>query len=96
MMSLDLSNQKITSRVFKSLDIRWTLTEAPYHEYTWILGYWQGMIDYPYSQIPGMYGMIVTKVQGQIEGIKLARQTMDSLCYGEAYKHLNFRTWDTP
>ena len=94
MMSLDLSNQNITSRIFKSMDVHWTLAEVSYNEYTSILSFWQGMIDYPYSQIPGMYGMIIAKVSGQMKGIKLAKQTMDSLCYGQAYKHLNFRTWD--
>lgn len=93
LMSLDLSRDSIRTRVFHTMDLYWTLTEPAFQEYNRILAYWQGMIDYPYSQIPGMYGFMVTKVDGKLEDLELDMRAMDSLCNGVAYKYLNFRSW---
>ncbi len=93
LMSLDLSRDSVKTRVFHCMDLYWVLTEPAYAEYNQVLAYWQGMIDYPYSQIPGMYGIIITKVDGLLSGLVLEKRAMDSLCDGQDYKHLNFKQW---
>ncbi len=40
-----------------------------------------------------MYGFLVTKVDGILPGLTLAKRTMDSLCDGQGYKYLNFKQW---
>lgn len=93
MMSLDSSKDNIRTRVFHSMDLYWTLAEPDFFDYTNVLAYWEGLIDIPYSQVEGMYGLMVTKVDGLLTGLELDRRTMDSLCNGQEYKHLNFKYW---
>jgi len=96
MMSLDLTRDDINSRVFHTMDLYWTLAEPDYFDFSNVSSYWQGMLDLPYSQVDGMYGLMVTKVDGVLEGLELDRRTMDSLCNGKDYKNLHFKYWGIP
>ncbi|MCK5821146.1 MAG: hypothetical protein KAH17_04640 [Bacteroidales bacterium] len=92
-MSLQNSPKNVRTRVFHTMDVQWTLTDSSYSEFNRDSKYWQGNLDYPYGQIPGTYGFIVPKIYGELNGLVLDRRTMDTLCNGEKWKHLKFRTW---
>lgn len=93
LMSLQNSPKNVRTRVFHTMDVQWTLTDSSYSEFNRDSKYWQGNLDYPYGQIPGTYGFIVPKIYGELNGLVLDRRTMDTLCNGEKWKHLKFRSW---
>lgn len=93
LMAVRHTQGSIRTRVFHSMDVHWTLTDMAFIEYNRVNKYWTELLDYPYSQIPGVYGFISPKIDGELNGLVLDKRTMDSLCNGEKWKHLKFKSW---
>ncbi len=93
MMSIDITDETIRTRVFHTMDVCWTLTDLALKDYTNVNSNWVGMLDYPISQIPGVYGFISPIINGELKDLVLERRSMDSLCNGQRWKHLKFRHW---
>ena len=93
MMSVDITDERIRTRVFRTMDVYWTLTDMALKDFTNVNSNWVGMLDYPICQITGVFGFISPKIYGELNDLVLDSRSMDSLCNGQKWKHLKFRHW---
>ena len=93
MMSVDITDDRIRTRVFHKMDVLWTRTDLALSEFTKVNSSWVGMLDYPLCQIPGVFGFISPKIYGELNDLVLDNRSLDSLCYGQKWKHLKFKHW---
>lgn len=91
MMGLDLSDS-IEVRVLEDIEVEMTVAAKSFGEYFY-QSQWDGMVDIPFTNIPGAMGVFTTKSKGKLTGLSLDKRSLDSLCYGQKWKHLKFAHW---
>jgi len=91
MMGLDLSDS-VQVRVLGDIEVEMTLAAKSFGEYLY-QSEWEEIADVPFSNIPGSIGVFTTKSKGKLSGMHLDGPSLDSLCYGQKWKHLKFVHW---
>jgi hypothetical protein len=91
MMGLELSDSIIV-RTLGPIDVEMTLVATTFSSYQYESNF-DGMLDYPSTNIQGAYGLYTTKSKGTLTGLSLDGKSLDSLCNGQKWKHLKFRHW---
>ncbi|MFA5815550.1 MAG: hypothetical protein WC865_08010 [Bacteroidales bacterium] len=92
MLGLDRSDS-IQVRVLGDIEVEMTLSAITFGDFVYRSN-WDGMADYPFSNIQDAIGVFTTKSKGKLSGLYLDRESMDSLSYGQKWKHLKFVHWN--
>jgi len=91
MMGL-VQRDSIVVRTLGAIDVEMTLAASTFSSSQYISSF-EGMLDYPATNIKGAYGLYTTKSKGTMTGLSLDDPLLDSLCNGQKWKHLKFRHW---
>lgn len=93
MMSLLPSNDTILARRLDSIDITLITPSRFFNNYWFIRENWDEQDRPPYSNFDNSYGMFITIAKGELTGMTLNWQSLDSLCNGYDYKKMKFMKW---
>jgi hypothetical protein len=86
-------NDQVVARILDSIDVQIISPSRWFSKYWEIKDYWEMTDNPPFSNFDHSYGLFCTYRIGNRTGLKLNRQSMDTLCNGYLYKEMKFKNW---